>query len=236
MNFRFYPLALMLLALATTYGQELVNGNRDFRGTVKAGNAVSTQPIKVGTLASIPATCAVGEMYYASDVTTSRKLYQCTATNTWARLMYESGSADPGTCTVSDLFFNTTTNKLKVCVATNTWEYSGGISTFGVGWSGSALVLNAVKTVIIPYSCTLSKWWISSDVSGGTFTVDILRSAASIVGAGNAATISSGAVAGPTNISSWTSNAITAGDVLTFKVTSATGTLTYGDVVYYCAQ
>lgn len=37
----------------------------------------------------------------------------------------QEGSADPGTCTVGQIFFNTTSNSLKLCTSTNTWTIVG---------------------------------------------------------------------------------------------------------------
>lgn len=46
--------------------------------------APHTLPAKTGVLASIPATCTVGEQYFASDATAGANLYGCVTTNSWA--------------------------------------------------------------------------------------------------------------------------------------------------------
>ena len=46
-----------------------------------------------------------------------------------SRFAMRSGAADPGTCTVGDLFFNTTSAALKSCTATNTWTVPSAAGT-----------------------------------------------------------------------------------------------------------
>lgn len=46
--------------------------------------APHTLPAKTGVLASIPATCTVGEQYFANDATAGANLYGCVTTNSWA--------------------------------------------------------------------------------------------------------------------------------------------------------
>jgi len=58
---------------------------------VHAGGA--TSPAQTGTAAGIPATCAVGQTYFASDATAGKNLYFCTATNTWTQMVSSGGGA-----------------------------------------------------------------------------------------------------------------------------------------------
>ncbi len=52
-------------------------------GTQNFAGAAHTLPAKVGTIASIPATCTRGEMYFATDASAGQNWYYCTSTNTW---------------------------------------------------------------------------------------------------------------------------------------------------------
>lgn len=54
-------------------------GTQDFSG------AAHTLPSVKGLAASKPATCAVGEEYFATDATAGQNKYYCTATNTWTQ-------------------------------------------------------------------------------------------------------------------------------------------------------
>src|SRR5438132_12299383 len=52
--------------------------------------ATATKPFKSGTV--LPATCAVGEMFYKSDAPSGSNLYGCTALNSWT---LQGGTALP---------------------------------------------------------------------------------------------------------------------------------------------
>jgi len=59
-------------------GSNTWTGNNDFSGTSHS------TPAKTGTIANRPSTCAVGELYFATDAATAGKnLHFCTAANTW---------------------------------------------------------------------------------------------------------------------------------------------------------
>jgi len=62
-------------------GSNTWTGNNDFSG------ASHTAPAKAGLIANRPATCAVGELYFATDAATPGKnLHFCTAINTWTAM------------------------------------------------------------------------------------------------------------------------------------------------------
>ncbi|MEO8127518.1 MAG: hypothetical protein ABI822_10540 [Bryobacteraceae bacterium] len=59
-------------------GSNTWTGSNDFSG------ASHVTPAKTGTIANRPATCTVGELYFATDAATAGKnLHFCTAANTW---------------------------------------------------------------------------------------------------------------------------------------------------------
>lgn len=76
-------LAILAFTISVASGQVIVNGNRDFRGSVDAGSATRTAPVKTGT--SLPATCTIGDIYFKTDATAGQNQYYCTATNTWTQ-------------------------------------------------------------------------------------------------------------------------------------------------------
>jgi len=63
----------------------LKSGTNVFTGTVDASGAAHTTPAKTGALAMRPATCAVGEEYFASDATAGQNKYYCTGLNNWTQ-------------------------------------------------------------------------------------------------------------------------------------------------------
>jgi len=99
----------------------------------------------------------------------------------------------------------------------------GAIGSFGitVDGGGSAVTTGSKGFVTIPYNATITNWYMAADQSG-SIVIDVKRSATSIVGGGgNKPTLVSASNA--TNaVSSWTSNTITAGDILEFNVDSCT--------------
>lgn len=62
-----------------------VSGNPTFSlsSTFDISGKTSTKPMKSGTTAGIPGTCAVGEYYFATDATAGSNTYACTSLNTW---------------------------------------------------------------------------------------------------------------------------------------------------------
>jgi len=59
-------------------------------GTVDFSGSAHSLPAKVGPDAGKPATCEVGEQYFATDAVAGQNLFGCTAANTW---MLEGGSS-----------------------------------------------------------------------------------------------------------------------------------------------
>lgn len=187
---------LIILALAAfaAFSQTTINGSRTILGDWNASGATKTLPVRVGNLAGLPATCTQGEFYFATDGIQGRKLWSCTATNTWVRIAYEQGTANPATCTVGELFVNTSgTPSLKLCTATNTWGSVGG-------GGGAAVIVGSIDATIpanstrytyppnyniaasqdgytpIPLTGTISKFYIytsTSQPAGGTLVCDL---------------------------------------------------------------
>ena len=88
---------------------------------------------------------------------------------------------------------------------------------FGLTLSGT-LTTGSKGYVILPYNCTVTKWYITADVSG-SIVIDVKKSGVSIVGAGNKPTLS-GVSNNSANISGWTTSSLVDGDVLEFNVDS----------------
>jgi hypothetical protein len=79
--------------LARLGNNETFTGNQSFTGNLDASSGAHTLPARVGTAASKPATCTVGEMYFATDATAGQNWYYCTATNTWTQQSGGGGGA-----------------------------------------------------------------------------------------------------------------------------------------------
>jgi len=73
----------------------VVSGQIDLRTqskNVDFSTAPSTRPFKSGTI--LPASCAVGQIFYKNDAAPGANIYGCVATNTWA--VQGGGSGSPG--------------------------------------------------------------------------------------------------------------------------------------------
>lgn len=90
-----------------------------------------------------------------------------------------------------------------------------GLSTDGFG---SVLTTGSKGLIIIPYTSTITNWYLTSTLSGSV-VVDVKRNNTSIIGAGNKPTLSSGTYASA-SVASWTSTSLNIGDVLEFNIDS----------------
>jgi hypothetical protein len=53
--------------------------------TVDLTGKTATSPAKAGSVAGLPGTCTVGQVYFATNATPGQNLYFCTAANTWTQ-------------------------------------------------------------------------------------------------------------------------------------------------------
>lgn len=77
-----------MLAASLAQAQTSVDLRTQSRN-VDFSTAASTRPVKTGS--SLPAICAVGELFFLSSGSSGENLYGCTATNTWTRQSAASG-------------------------------------------------------------------------------------------------------------------------------------------------
>lgn len=97
----------------------------------------------------------------------------------------------------------------------------GGIS-FYLNGQGTVLQNGIFGGSIATYNGTITSWQINTlyESPSGSITVDLYRSGASIIGAGNKPTLSSTSSASA-NVSGWTNTTITTGDFLYLGITSS---------------
>lgn len=122
-------------ALSAPDVSQTTSGDRTSTGKVDNTGSTHTLPIKSGVLASIPATCTQGEMYFVTDAVPGVMVYQCSSTNTWIRGAYSQGTTagKPATCTLGQIYFATDSlagQNLYLCTATNTWTQLAGLSGY----------------------------------------------------------------------------------------------------------
>ncbi len=76
------------------------SGALSIDGLWDASGATHTLVAKKGLATSKPATCTVGEEYFATDATAGQNKYYCTATNTWTQQTGGGGSSANATMTI----------------------------------------------------------------------------------------------------------------------------------------
>ena len=99
----------------------------------------------------------------------------------------------------------------------------GGVGCYITG-QGTVILTGYKGFVIIPYSMTVTNWYIASyngsgSALSGSIVVDIYKNGTSMVGAGNKPTLTSSSSNG-TTVSGWTSTSLVLGDIISFKVDS----------------
>ena len=117
-------IAMAIAGAALLFGATVINGDRSIVGRWDASNSTGTLPFQVGTAASLPATCTVGQIYFASDGINGRQIQKCAAANTWSAIVYDQGTVLPAACALGQIYFKTDATagqNLYYCTGTNAW-------------------------------------------------------------------------------------------------------------------
>lgn len=196
-------------------GTRLAIGSAGNVLTVTGGIPSWAAPATSGTVTSValsmPAIFSVAGSPITSSGTLAVTLATETANTVWA------GPTSGGAATPTFRALVTADIPSNLIISSTGIVIDGG---------GSAVTTGSKGFIQIPFGATISAWTVLADQSG-SIVMDVKRSTyaafpttASIVGGGNAPTLSSAQnnTAAP---SGWTSTAITAGDVLEFSVSSA---------------
>jgi hypothetical protein len=144
---------ILITAAAFAQTSIPVKGTLTINGTLDASTATSTSPAKKGLVAAIPATCTVGDQYFATDATAGQNLYGCTATNTWTQ--QAGGGGGGATITGTD-------------AAVVVKSGSNGVTRTLVGFTNNGTTLDADGTVLAELAGdnTLTGF---NDFSGATY-------------------------------------------------------------------
>ncbi len=129
------------------------------------------------------------------------------------------------------LIYNTDSSKY-VYYNGSTWNTLGSgngtittnQSTAAIGCTvdgqGGLVTTGSKGFITIPYTGNITKWSLAANASG-SIVFDVKRSGTSIIGGGNAPTLS-GAISGNAAPAGWTSTNVTAGDIIEYTVVSVT--------------
>lgn len=110
-------------------------GTQDFSG------AAHTLPALKGLAAAKPATCTVGELYFATDATAGQNIYECAATNTWTQQLNSGGGGLSANQPIMPVGTNTapaesgSTTSLNPITPTNT--ANGDLEVMWVGFNSA---------------------------------------------------------------------------------------------------
>lgn len=117
--------------------------------------------VRSGTVAAIPATCNIGNWYWATDASPGANLYFCTALNTWtvaggggtvASVGFTGGLISVANPTTTPAFTVAGTSGAVVCfTGSATWAASAALTQFGPLLGGGA---GACPTVVTPSTTT----------------------------------------------------------------------------------
>jgi hypothetical protein len=190
-----YNAAQVTNAAQTNAGNTFTAGTQDFSG------AAHTLPAKVGTSVNKPATCSIGEMYFATDATAGQNSYYCTLANTWTQQL-NSGSGGGSLQRVPFVFNNG-----------------------GVGLTGTIDTCNSVNSGMTASTAT----FVNNDGKSGTARISLYYQAYTAYTT-PAAAISGGTLIGTVTITSTTKGRTTGLGVTipTNSVVCAQGVFTSG--------
>ena len=144
-------------AMLTNQGNAVTAGTQDF------SNAAHTLPMKSGTTAMLPPSCATGETYFATDAPAGDNVYGCTAANVWTaqgNLSVKSGGVTVGTRSAANFItgvglIGTVSDdgaEINIQSALDT----AAVETQSGEQSGSALLCASSGGSASQYTCTLS--------------------------------------------------------------------------------
>ena len=96
----------------------------EYIGELIASAATRTAPIKCGT--TLPATCAVGDMFVKTDATSTAVLYVCLSTNVWTQQTGSGGSSSFEYPIATEVHFFDDFTHPSTTTATMGWVYANG--------------------------------------------------------------------------------------------------------------
>jgi hypothetical protein len=134
-------------------------------GTQDHSGVAHTLPAVKGTTAGKPATCTVGEEYFATDATAGQNMFYCTSTNTWTQQLNSGASA------VTSVSLNGGGPQTGA-VALNNIAVTNASNTFTAGTQderAAAHTLPAVTGTIAgkPATCTVGEMYFATDATAG---------------------------------------------------------------------
>jgi hypothetical protein len=152
------PSQLPATAMRTDGNNTVTAGTEDMSG------AAHTLPMKSGLTAALPATCQVGEAYFATDAPAGNNVYGCTAANTWSAQGANLTVASDGTVVGSRSKANFTTGPGLLSLMSDTgseidilWALDTSVVETQPGeQTGRALLCASATGSPVTYQCSLT--------------------------------------------------------------------------------
>lgn len=130
-------------------------------GTVTFASGSHTTPWLVGLTAAIPATCGVGEAYFASDATAGEEVYLCTAMNMWTQVAGGGGS------TAFSALTNGTNTTAAMVVGSGAHLATGGTGVINFATGGHTTPVLVGAAAAVPATCGVGEMYFASDATAG---------------------------------------------------------------------
>ena len=151
------------VVIQTGQSNTVTTGTQDFSG------ATHTLPAVKGLTASKPATCTIGELYFATDATAGQNVYNCTATNTWT----QQTTLQLPVAVIATNVVGPYPNSNWASGASTQWTYSSGwtLSTNNGAFTTSATPLTYTSAAFTPTSIGDFFYVVARVVGGSTNSV-----------------------------------------------------------------
>jgi hypothetical protein len=118
-----------------------------------------------GLAGAKPASCTVGQMYFATDATAGQNWYYCTTTNVWTQQLNSGGGGGVGTLWVSNI------GNIVIGPTTTNYNFPGSV--------GGQTVVTA-RQVVIPVACTAKNLYVvtsTAQPADAALTISLWRTA-----------------------------------------------------------
>ena len=145
-----------------------------YANSVNLGSATHTTPAVTGLVSALPATCSVGEVYFATNATAGQNFYFCGATNTWTQQLNSGGGSLPAQSVQSYLKSNGTTASWGDIITGPT-----GALCAGTGCSGGTPGIVDIVTSVVPTKTGANSFTGQNDFSGTAAGSKAMRELAS---------------------------------------------------------
>ena len=160
---------IALVALITVYLVAQTGSTNNIGSiTIDHSSVSHTLPMLTGATASKPATCKIGEIYFANDATAGQNLYFCTTANTWTQQLnngaggglvlagagYGTFAALPSCTTNGQVWFFTNSLYERALCDGSAWHYFRGGAAMTLPSATSWTNVNLGSTGAATFSST----------------------------------------------------------------------------------